>query len=321
MNLRVTFVAIALGSAAAVVAPIVRAAEPSAPAAAPSAEDRKAAHAAFKEGDALFKKGDFRGAAQAYETAYKKAPHFAPLWNAARAWESANEPVRAANLYAKYLEEAPPNAPDRNRAIASLKKLAAKLGKLDVHAAQGVDHVTVDDEPIEGDSVYVSPGAHVVQGRVGDRVVREQPKVAAGESISVALSPPAPEPEKPIEKPASPPSTAEHKGWSPVIVAFGGAVTGILAGLAVWSGMDTLHQKDVFDGAPTQDNLDQGKSKQQRTNLLIGAAAGVGAITAICAVFLVDWHGKTEEKTPEPTGVASVRVRVGPGAIQIGGAF
>lgn len=321
MNLRVTLVAIALGGAAAVVAPSVWAADAAGPNAAPSAEDRKAAHAAFKEGDALFKKGDYRGAAEAYETAYKKAPHYAPLWNAARAWEAANEPVRAANRYAKYLDEAPPNAPDRNRAIASLKKLAAKLGKLDVHAAQGVENVTVDDEPIEGESVYVSPGAHVVQGRAGDRVVREQPKVGAGESMSVALAPPPPEPEKPIEKPAPPLATPEHKGWSPVIVYFGGAVTGILAGLAVWSGLDTLHQKDVFDGSPTQDNLDQGKSKQQRTNLLIGAAAGVGAVTAIAAVFLVDWHGKSDEKAPEPTGVASVRVRVGPGSIAIGGAF
>src|SRR5579883_463843 len=99
----------------------------------PTVDDKKAASDAFKEGDRAFRAGDYRHAAEAYETAYRKAPHHAPLWNAARAWERAGEPARAANLYAKYLREAPPNAPDRNGATTALQKLATKLARLDIH--------------------------------------------------------------------------------------------------------------------------------------------------------------------------------------------
>ncbi len=298
-------------------------------ASAPSADDKKAASDAFHEGDRAFKLGDYRRAAEAYETAYRRAPHHAPLWNAARAWDRAGEIARAATLYAKYLREAPPKAPDRNSATTALAKVAPKLARLDIHVDAGMSAVTVDDRAAEPDTpgdtssaqtftVYVVPGAHVVEARAGDQVVRQSPKVEAGEVVGVAIAVPATtkaEPPPPVSPPPPPPVS---RGWSPAVLAFGGAVTAITAGLAIWSGVDTLHQKDAFDKAPTQDNLDSGHAKQMRTNVLVVVATLSGLLTTAAAVFLVDWHS-----APSATGQVERRVELGmsPGSLVVRGSF
>jgi hypothetical protein len=104
--------------AAPLMAPHVAAAQPDGPP--PSAADREAAARAFSQGQRAFKKGDFRHAAESFETAYKDAPHPSSLWNAARAWHRARELARAANLYAKFLREAPADSRDRNSAQAAI---------------------------------------------------------------------------------------------------------------------------------------------------------------------------------------------------------
>jgi tetratricopeptide (TPR) repeat protein len=287
---------------------------------APTAEDKKVASVAFREGDRAFNAGDYRRAAESYELAYARAPHYAPLWNAARAWDRAGEMPRAANLYAKYLREAPADAPDRNNATSALAKIAPKLARLDIHADAGVSAVKIDDRAAEPDAdggqtytVYVVPGAHVIEARVGDETIRQSPSVAAGDHVGVALAPAAKKidaPPTPIASPAPEPPPSS-RGWSPVVVVFGGAVTAITAGLAIWSGVDTLNQKDQFDKAPTQDNLDSGRAKQTRTNALIAASAVAGVLTGAAAIFLVDWKGSASH----------VEVGLGPGTVAVRGSF
>jgi hypothetical protein len=98
----------------------------------------------------------------------------------------------------------------------------------------------------------------------------------------------------------------------------------VLGGITVWSGIDTLNQKDAFDQAPTQDNLDVGRQKQTRTNILIGATIGAGVLTGVVAVFFVDWKGSAATKKEQaPTGAAvqNVRLGVGPGSFLVHGEF
>src|SRR5512143_4363052 len=83
------------------------------PAMAETEEDRREAGRLFVEGQRSFTTGDFRHSAESFEAAYQKVPKLPALWNAARAWHRAGEPVKAANLYASYLDKAPPKAPDR----------------------------------------------------------------------------------------------------------------------------------------------------------------------------------------------------------------
>jgi hypothetical protein len=306
-------------SAAAVLLTCLAVARPASADASPTADDRKAASEAFRDGDRAYKAGDFRHAAEAYHDAYVRAPHYAPLWNEARAWEKASEVARAANVYAKYLREAPSNAPDRNRATAALDRLAKKLARLDIHAASGLAEVKIDGVAVEDVSVYVVPGAHVVEARSGTDVVRQSPSVDAGSVTSVALVAPAASLKDEPPPPPPTPAASSARSWSPVVVYFGGAVTAITAGLAIWSGFDTLSQKSTFNSAPTQDNLDSGRSKESRTNVLIGASAGVALLSLAAAVFLVDWHMTSNEKPSSEPG--TVTLGLGPGLFMLRGSF
>lgn len=279
-----------------------------------SAEDRRQAAKDFAEGDRAFKDGDFRQAAESFERAYHRVPHHSALWNAARAWHRAGELARAANLYARYLREAPPNARDRNSAQRAVNDLSTRLARLEIHATDDIGSLKLDGEPLDARSVFVTPGAHVVEGRTrDDRPVREAQTVEPGDVVSIALAPPAVL--APKEPPPAPPAAHPAHGWSPIIVYFGGALTLALAGITVWSGIDTLQQKDAFDRSPTQNNLDVGRQKESRTNVLIAATSGVAALTALTAFVLVDWHGAGSHEG------ASVQLGAGPGSLVLRGGF
>ncbi|HRI63606.1 MAG TPA: hypothetical protein PK156_05195, partial [Polyangium sp.] len=148
--------------------------------------DRDEARHVFEEGKRAFEAHDYVLAAKAFEQAYRTAPHHAPLWNAARSWERAGEWARAANTYAKYLRVSPADAPDRNAATTTLETLAAKLGRIEIHAP-GVDIVRVDDLVVDERSVYVYPGMHVVEGKTGDDTIRRTENVEIGSTRSVVL--------------------------------------------------------------------------------------------------------------------------------------
>jgi hypothetical protein len=285
--------------------------------AAASAEDRRQAAKDFADGDRAFKDGDYRQAAESYERAYQRVPHHSALWNAARAWHRAGELSRAANLYARYLREAPSNTRDRNSAQRAMNDLSTRLARIEIHATDVVG-VQVDGMSTDAPSVFVTPGAHVVSGHTQDgRPVRQSQSVEAGQVVSIALVPPPAAGASPPPPPPAAPERHASRGWSPIVVYFGGAVTLALAGITVWSGIDTLQQKDAFDKSPTQNNLDVGKQKETRTNVLIGTTVGVAALTAAAAIVLVDWHASTDRKETGP----SVQVGASPASLLVRGSF
>jgi tetratricopeptide (TPR) repeat protein len=254
--------------------------------------------------------GDFPQAAELFEKAYQRAPHHSALWNAARSWQRAGEIARAANLYARYLREAPANAPDRNSATAALQKLSTKLARLEIHATE-VDGITVDGEPAADRTVYVTPGAHVIEGKAGDRPVRQNQRVEAGAVVSVALVAPPVASSAPAPRPPPPAPEPRSSKWSPTVVYVGGAVTLALAGVTTWSGLNTLSQKDAFDAAPTQANLDEGHARQTRTNVLLGCSLGAAALTGLAAIWLVDWKSsKSKESAGVTAGVTGTTLQV-----------
>ncbi len=278
----------------------------------------------FAEGQRAFTAGDYRHAAESFEAAYRDKPHYSPLWNAARSWERAGEAPRAANLYARYLREAPANAPDRDGATAALFALTPRLARLELHPAEGVT-VLVDGAPAEDATMYVNPGDHVIEGKKGDRSSRKTQTVESTDVVSVAVDVEAPKAVAPAT-PAPATSAAherapteEHHGLTPVVAIVGGVLTLGAAGFTVWSGVDTLHQKDSFDQSRTQANLDDGHAKQTRTNIGIVVTSVLGAATAVTAIFFTDWgshEGRTARARP-----GSPRVGVGPGSVLVEGTF
>jgi hypothetical protein len=286
-----------------------------------SAEDKKvAAQRAFSEGQRAYGAGDYRHAADSFELAYKLKPHPDALWNAARSRQRAGDVAKAANLFAKFLKEAPPNSRDRNTAQTALRQLGPKLGQLEIHAV-GLEDVKVDREPVDTTTVYVNPGAHVVEAHVGDRPVQQAQTVEAGEVQSVALvapsEPPPPTPTEgqlPIVVTTGTPDADKvkpHHGWSPVVVVVGSVLTAAGAITTIISGLDTTSQKTKFDNNPTQSNLDSGKSKETRTNVALGVTVGLGVLTGAAAIWLVDWKGKDR----------GVQVGVSGTTMQLGGSF
>ncbi|HEY1956484.1 MAG TPA: hypothetical protein VGH28_12755 [Polyangiaceae bacterium] len=276
-----------------------------------SDEDRKAAAKLFGEGQRAYHAGDYRHAAESFEGAYARAPRLPPLWNAARAWQKGGELVRAANLYASYLRKAPPSAPDRNSATTALRDLSTRVAELEVHAASMSDlkldgtAIELDDQNPSSVAIYVTPGEHVVEGTQNGKVVRQTTTAAIGTSVSVVLI-------APVETVSAPPSLVVQekpsRGWSPIVVAIGGGVTAVAAGLLIASSVDTLSQRSTFDASPTQANLDTGLADQTRTNVLLGVTLGLAVLTGIVAIFLVDWKPR-------------VHASVGLGGGMIGGVF
>jgi hypothetical protein len=311
----------------AVAPPSARADEP---APATNAEDRAAAAKEFAEGQRAFAAGDYRFAAEQFEAAYKHKPHYSAIWNAARARQRAGDMARAANLYARYLREAPPSTRDRNTAQTALRQLAPKLGQLELNAA-GLEEVKVDREPVAdlGSTFYVNPGAHVVEGKSpgsdmkSDKAITQSVVVDAGQIVSVALVPAseAPLPVAPTPAPAPAPAPApsavkppEEKderrgGWPPLVVYVGAGLTAVAAGFTVISGLDVNSQKGAFDKDPSQANLDAGKSKELRTNILLGVTAALGVFTGISAIWLVDWRGADRSRAQVGLGFGQVSVK------------
>ncbi len=274
----------------------------------PSAAARRDAAQKFVEGTRAFDAGDFHRAGEAFEAAYALAPHPDALWNAARAWHSAGEDARAANHYAHYLRDAPPQARDRASAQSALRALARKLGRIEVHASEGVDDLRVDEGPVTGAVVWVAPGVHVLRGRSARGPVEQQTTVAAGGDVSVLLSP-QPSASPPTSTPISTPiptsaptlaiapdalGPSRRSGWSPAVVVVESAVTLAAGGVLVWSSIDTLQTRHTFDQTPTQATLDAGKSEELRTNVIIGVTGGLALLTGMTAIFLVDWRGHRE---------------------------
>lgn len=250
----------------------------------------------FEEAEAAYRNGDFIRAAEMFEEAYRQTPHPAPLWNAARAWSHAGELTAAANAYAKYLREAPADALDRDAAQSELALLKQKLGLVEIYTKDAED-VRLDDKPVDSRSLYVSPGKHVLEGRVKGTMLRQTESIEAGATRSMILVEPEGEKPSPKPPPLAPKNThilvAKEKPpqgtWALPTLLTAGAATTVSITLLAWSGFDTLAARRDFDEAPTDDKLLDGKDKQLRTNVLLGISVGLGAATA--GIFSY-WIGK-----------------------------
>ena len=271
-----------------------------APPADPDRADRTAARH-FSDGQKAFAAGDYPHAGDEFEAAYRDKPHHAPLWNAARSWQRAGEEVRAANLYARYLREAPADAPDRDQANAALRALTSRLGRIEPHAA-GVDKLRLDGKNVDAPVVYVAPGEHVAEGDDGGVRVRKVVTVRAGEQVSVTVAPDA-KPSPALGPPRSGDAIEPaRKPLPPTIPVVGGVLTAVVGGFTIASGLDTVSQRDAFLDDKTQDRLDTAFSSQTRTNVLLGTTIGLGVVTSVIAIFFTDWSGSTA-----PSREASVR--------------
>lgn len=279
--------------------------EPAAATPAAPSPPEEIARLRFEEGTRAFDGGDFVAAARLFLAAYAAVPHHAALWNAARAQRHAGELAPAANLYARYLREAPAGTPDRDRAISELRALEQVLGRIQI-VAPGAEQVAVDGAAAMDATVWVTPGAHLVSGRVGGEHRTVEVQVPPGGAMSVALAPRAAPPPAPAGPPVAPPAlpaSVDSPGTPPVRADDGGlpawaflpfaGATLITGGFMVASGVDTenLHDEFIAEDRTSRYAYDNGFFAMHRTNWLIAITAGLGAVTAGVAIFAIDWNG------------------------------
>lgn len=111
-------------------------------------------------------------------------------------------------------------------------------------------------------------------------------------------APAAPEPavrREPAREPPAPPGPAtrtRHPGAPPYVFWIGVGATGVLTGITVWSGIDTLRDKDSL---PSQSDPNYSTATAEvndsavRTDWLLTATLVTAASTAAVGIWAVDW--------------------------------
>jgi hypothetical protein len=312
----------ALAAAIAAIALSLTAVVPAVADDAPDAAKVKRAAEEFDLGVASFKAKQYDEAAQHFEAADEAVPGVKALRLAIRARSEAGHGSRAATLASHALERYPGDADTAKLANEALQKFQARLHKVNVSCASPC-LLAVGTRAVHGARatrwvVYVDPGkASLNASFLGDTSAKPRSiEAVAGGSSELRFEPP--EPAKSVVVPsatstveAPPVATATGavtadpapdqprpaKGLHPAFFGVGLALTAVAGGVLVWSGVDTLQnpgpdrvRQACAGQGPDCPEYKLGLENQLRTNILIGATAGTGAITVLLAVF-TRWRG------------------------------
>jgi len=251
----------------------------------------------FEAGSEAYQRKDFRGAARAFDEAYRIAPRGAAAYNAGLAWEGAGERIRAADEYARALEASDLGAAERADATGRLRALEQTLGRLSFTSPGGT-RLTLDDVDLPGSSVstHVEPGKHALRveyptgsGESRTVVVRagvEQlvklgeppedsppPALAPSDSSVRAHDNPAP-PHREGTPPASPDRT-------PVWIALGGAAVASGVAIALYEVGLSARNQFVAGGSTDASLRDQASTLRTGTWIAWIAAGGLAATGVI----------------------------------------
>jgi len=288
-----------------------------------SVEDRAEAADAYDQGTSAYLSEHYELAAHWFERAYRLVPTSTALLQAVRAYDKAGDPIRAANL-ALQLQDL---YPSDQRAKQSVELVLASVKPVSVMvkvecAVQCT--LEVDGALTRHTTFFVTPDVeHSLKAAFDSGESSAYVQGAAGDVKEVKLAAPAPPPPPPIPR------------WT-FFSSLGATVA--LGAVTVWSGVNANNGVSAYEsaarsanspginngGSPTpqqqaQSMLDEGQSKERRTNILIGVTAGMAVTTAVLGVF-TNWKGESRSvasKRIEP----SVGVSTKGGAVTIKGRF
>ena len=282
--------------------------------------DEASAH--FTEGVEAFSKGDARRAAAAFAEAHRLVPHGATVYNAGLAWEAAGEPARAAQAFDEALRRGGLTDEQVTDTRTRLGRLEPTLGRVRVASPDGTSvslaHVTRGKPGI---AIYVKPGRHAVSvtyadGRterrfveVGTALVEVSFKDTAADTAPF----PTPAPASPAREVATSSGSGPTLGW----VAVG--TSGVLAGAAVYMGLEALSARDAFNDSGQTDASAHDRAASLRT--WTNVAWGASVITGGVGVWLL--LTPEDETSEAPDGVArrGTSMRVTPGGVALEGRF
>jgi hypothetical protein len=282
---------------------------------------------AFEAGIEAYQRGDYPVALKWFRRAQALKPHPVILFNVALAETKTGLLLEATQHFDQVFNDPNTPADKLDAARSERERAAALLASVTVDRQDArlvVDGIAATGSP---PLVRVNPGAHHVRVLVAERVVVDRNvELQSGQRLELSLalgaseeSEPAPAPAPP---PAPPPPAAADRpsGLSPTWVLMGAGLTAVLGGLSVWSGLDASRAYDEFeDEAPSlsrdeaRERVDQGQSKDLRTQALLGATAAVALATGAIALFAVQWG--------QPPGADSAALHVSPAGVVISARF
>ncbi|MEJ7728113.1 MAG: hypothetical protein WKG00_02760 [Polyangiaceae bacterium] len=312
---------------------------------------RQQAADAFDAGTEAFKQKDYASAAKHFEAADRALPSPKALRLAMRSRAEAGNGALAATWAALALARYPADAETSKQANDALDKLTPGLHKLNVSCASPCA-LNVGEEKLLGEPttrwvVYLAPGPATVKATFYGDVAPQTEKISAapGDASTLRFEPgngdvagaaaaapvlaPGSSPSPVIDTPPDAPSSGS--GLSPAFFIIGLVATAGVGGVTIWSGIDTqnnpgadtVRERCAGQGESCPEYQD-GRDKQMRTNILIGATIGTGVLTAALGLFFTDWGGSSSAsssgKGPRPPRFVAAPMPVERGGGLVGSA-
>lgn len=258
-------------------------------ASAQTADQRLRARKAYQLGQQRFDAEDYAGAQRSFEEAYHTLPNPVVLLSIAECQLRQGLWKQAEATFARYLEEAPHDAPRRGDVAAQLSSLRSMPGTLDIQSSPSGASINVDGRDIDKTTparLSLAPGDHVIEfygpdGERGTAVVNVS--FASEQSLHVVLEAQAQPPPEPPKVASAPDSSG---GLSVEREARLGHAAWALTGLAVAAGLGVavlgpiaLHKHSLYKQEPTLERHDQGVRITRSADALLGVAAA-SAVTA-----------------------------------------
>jgi hypothetical protein len=273
----------------------------------PTPAQLRAAAEAFDRGREAYKAEHFAEAAEQFERADASAPSATALELAMKARDRAGDLDRAGTLAALGLAR---YADDPNIATTApeiIQRARAELYEVTVSCAQPCELADgtqiVHGFAAKQRTVFLTPGQHSLRAGWADGKTQSKSiEAMAGMNGELAFEGPAAEPveavvappPEPEPEPDTPPVAEQPaKGWSPVVFWIGAGATVVAGGVTAWSGIDTLNNPGKERVQNECDLYQEGRSKQARTNVLLGVTGGLAVATGLIGVLAVDWGGKS----------------------------
>lgn len=177
---------------------------------------RAQAREQFATGVQRYESNDFLGALEAFQEAYRLAPHPTVRVNMANCYERLGRPIEALHHFERFLAEAEGASRQQRREVqAAIERLGQQVGEVRLAVAPDGALVTIDSAETRRapilEPIRLGAGTHHVEVRMdGFRTARQEIQVVGGESqrVTIALERGRDEPEPVAE--AEPSTGAEE---------------------------------------------------------------------------------------------------------------
>jgi hypothetical protein len=294
----------------------------------PSPRDQARAAQEFDSGVSLFEAAEYEAAARAFLRADVIAPNSEAVSNAIAAARKVNNHLLVAEAAERGISRQSADPGLGATARQALAEAARHLARVELSCDPTPCEVWMDGAKVAPGVHWAVPGTHgLAATRAGAARVEETHSLLAATTYRVALhvnlpgssaqaatvaitkvesEPPSPEQtpaqsaatptpkEEPAPKTPRDSGTTSRKGLSPTWFYVSAAVTAGLAGVWIWSGIDTLSANgDLPDNARLPE-IDDVQGMAIRTDVLLGGTVVLGAVTAYLGLAGVDWGGNAE---------------------------